>query len=87
MQTRFNQSALSKLDNVKQSKLQLNHLDADQKDNHEIIGVNVLSMNDLPENHPLAKKKAIQSEEEAKKAVEPVALPDPKKQKQSLKKA
>ena len=77
--------ALNKLENSKQSKLP--GVTGEEHKNDEIVGVNVLSMKELPENHPLAKRKQTAEKEEAKKAVEPTTLPDPKKQKQSLKKA
>ena len=85
MQTRTTTRGLNKLEMQKKAKT-IGVAVEDHK-GEEIIGVNVLSMNELPESHPLAKRKAAADQEEVKKAVEPTTLPDPKKQKQSLKKA
>ena len=82
MQTRTTR-AISKLDNSKMQPKLLGAASEEMK-SEEIVGVNVLSLNEMPEN-PLGKRKQATEQEEAKKT-EQLALPDPKK-KQSLKKA
>ena len=71
--------AANKLENAKSKAA----VPFEELKNEEIVGVNVLSLNEMPEN-PLGKRKT-QAEEEEKKG-EPMALPDPKK-KPALKKA
>ena len=69
---------MKKLENSKTKVVPLEELKSE-----EFVGVNVLSLSEMPEN-PLGKRKA-PVEEEVKKG-EPTVLPDPKK-KLALKKA
>ncbi len=79
MQTRTTR-ATTKLDKATSRVSPLEELKSE-----EIVGVNVLSLNEMPEN-PLGKRKQATEQEEEGKKKEQMALPDPKK-KQTLKKA